>query len=184
MFLDEVITRIQNTDARIIGRIWVKEIGSHFDDKAVYTSSVQALCTYFQKYLEEVDGYGCVIADNRTHALNNDVAHSVFTRKFSAGQNAYNRIIEVPTFGNSDNHAGLQVCDLIVSALVWPIAVNTYCDGHVQNAHVRPGYDRIKTRFAHLIRPMQYRYDDGGKRRGGLVVSDGIGKTSGGRLFQ
>jgi len=41
----------------------------------------------------------------------------------------YDRLIELPTFAHSDNHAGLQVADAMCSALLTPIAVNTYCAG-------------------------------------------------------
>jgi hypothetical protein len=39
--------------------------------------------------------------------------------------------MEVPSFGHSDNHAGLQLADLICSAFLWPMAMHAYCEGHI-----------------------------------------------------
>ena len=73
----------------------------------MYTSSIQALCTYFEHYLAERDSSGLRIADSRSKSKNPRVSHSIFTQKFSTVPN-YERLVELPTFGHSDNHVGLR----------------------------------------------------------------------------
>ena len=65
------------------------------------------------------------------------VSHSIFTQKFGAAPN-YQRLVELPTFGHSDNRTGLQICDIVCSGLLYPIACYAYCAGHVNNVHVQP----------------------------------------------
>ncbi|MBZ0217513.1 MAG: DUF3800 domain-containing protein [Fimbriimonadaceae bacterium] len=152
---------------------------------AIYTSSLQCIYTYFQNYLAQQDDVGFVIVDSRLKHLNTPVAHSIFTQKFKGTGDAYDRIIELPAFSHSDNHAGLQLSDLICSAFMTPIAVHTYCTAHVTSLHVRPGYIRIKTPFAPRIRALQHRYAEAsGVVRGGFVVSDGLGSRHGSQMFK
>jgi hypothetical protein len=125
-----------------------------------------------------------VIADSRLKQLKSAVAHSIFTQKFKSSGDLYDRLIELPTFAHSDNHAGLQIADAICSAIITPIAIHAYCTGHVTSIHTRPGYSDFKATYAARIRPMQHRYKiQNGRWLGGLVVSDDLGHKGGGRLF-
>jgi hypothetical protein len=105
---------------------------------------------------------------------------------FRTAGNPYDRIVEMPTFGHSDNHVGLQLADLVCSALLFPIAVHTYCTGHVTNLHVRPGYRLLKQRYAEQLRGLQFRYLEPVKKRwrGGITVNDSIGQRSGAEMFR
>jgi len=146
-YLNGIMDICEENNAKLVGRIWVKGIGEPFDGMAVYTSSIQAICAYFHDYLARENDLGLVIADSRLKQLNSPVAHSIFTQKFKSSGDLYDRLIELPTFAHSDNHAGLQVADAICSALLTPIAVNTYCTGHIQNVHVRAPYSHFKTNY-------------------------------------
>jgi Protein of unknown function (DUF3800) len=170
--------------ARHFGRVWVKGIGAPLNGMAVYTYSLQTIFTSFQRYLEQHDDVGIVIMDARLKHLNTPVAHSIFTQKFKQTGDAYPRILELPAFSHSDNHAGLQICDTICSAIINPIAIHTYCSGHVQSVHVRGRYADVKAAFASDCAFMQYRYTDVALgRRGGFTVADGIAQRSGRHLF-
>jgi hypothetical protein len=128
---------------------------------------------------------GIVIVDSRVKRLNTQVAHSIFTQKFKSSGDLYDRIVELPTFAHSDNHAGLQIADHLCSAIITPIAIQTYCVGHVNNVHVRADYADIKTQYKDRIRAMQHRYQEAnGRWRGGLTVSDAISQIGGSALFQ
>ena len=129
----------------------------------------------FDHYLTTADDFGFCIADARAKGLNVQVAHSILTQMFSTRQPQYPRIVELPTFGHSDNHVGVQVCDLLTSALIVPMVTHTYCTGHVANIHVQPDYSRIRGRFTNRIQQLLYRYQDAqGNWRGGITVSDAI----------
>ena len=183
-FLDHIVGLLRRHEVRIVARIWVKALGSPFKGTAVYTSSIQSLCTYFEHYLTRCDTSGLCIADSRSKGKNLSVSHSIFTQKFSANRN-YERLVELPTFGHSENHAGLQVCDIVCSALLYPIACFAYCTAHVNNVHVQPGASRLRNRYGRQLKEFQHRYYDIGAKRyvGGVVVSDYAGRRSGALMF-
>lgn len=184
-FLDDFVTMLETYDTRLIGRVWVKGVGEPCNGSALYTSSMQAIASYFQHFLEGAGDAGTIIADSRTPALNAEVAHSVFTQKFKAPGDEYGRVLEMPTFGHSENHVGIQVADLAASALLFPMASFAYCVGHVPatNVHVDTGFEQVTQRYGDRLRDLQYRYRDAGRFRGGITVNDRISKLSGGRLF-
>ena len=183
-FLDHVMGLIGRHDVRVVARISIKAPGSPFKGTAVYTSSIQALCRYFEHYLNERDSSGSCIADSRSKSKNLRVSHSIFTQKFSAVPN-YERLIELPTFGHSDNHAGLQICDIVCSGLLYPIACFAYCTGHVNNVHVQSGASRLRSRYGQQLKERQHRYYDAevGRHVGGVVVSDYVNQRSGALMF-
>ncbi|MGD0059664.1 MAG: DUF3800 domain-containing protein [Verrucomicrobiia bacterium] len=175
---------LERHNARILGRVYVKRIGAPMDGVAVYCSSVQSMSTNFQHFLEETSQQGIMILDSRTKPKNTSVSYSIFTQKFKVSGDAYNRLIDMPLFGHSDNHAGLQVADLLCSAFLFPMATYAYCLGTVHNVHVDLRYDLIRSRFGERLKRMQYRYQDHSDWWcGGITVSDGIGHQSGSFLF-
>lgn len=184
-FLDRILGLLQQYDVRLVARIWVKGIGLPFDATPVYTYSIQGICAYFDHHLTRTGDTGICIADSRNKFKNVNVSHSIFTQKFSSATQSYRRIVELPTFGHSDNHAGLQVCDIVCSALLYPIACHSYCAGHVNNVHVQPRAAGLKRRYGRSLKGLQYRYQDAptGRHHGGLVVSDAIQGRNGSLMF-
>ena len=174
-FLSGIVDLCIRSDIKVVSKIVVKGIGQPVSHRAVYTSACQSLFKSFDHYLSTVDDVGFCIADSRTKGLNVPVAHSIFTQMFSIRRTHYPRIMELPTFGHSDNHVGVQLCDLLTSALIVPVAVHTYCTGHITNVHVQAGYSRIRARFTTRLQQLLYRYQDSQQVwRGGLTVSDAI----------
>jgi hypothetical protein len=183
-FISAFMDMLEYHDARIFGRVWVKDIGGPCDDRAIYTFSVQAVCGDFQNLLENTGDTGFVIADSRSPTPNAAVAHSIFTQKFKTDGDRYPRILEMPTFGHSQNHAGLQIADLLCSAMLFPMATYAYCTGNVRNVHVNPGFGVLAERYGTRLKAMQHRYeDDRGGRHGGITVSDPVGRRGGKVLF-
>jgi hypothetical protein len=128
---------------------------------------------------------GIIIADSRVKRLNTQVAHSIFTQKFKSSGDLYDRIVELPTFAHSDNHAMLQISDFVCSSLITPLAIHAYCSGHLTGVHIRPNYGHFRTAYSQRIKALQHRYQEhNGRWRGGIVVSDSIGQRGGGLLFQ
>ena len=183
-FLDHIVGLLERYDVRVVARIWIKARGRPFKGTAVYTSSIQGLCTYFEHYLTQCDTSGLCIADSRSKSKNLRVSHSIFTQKFSADPN-YEHLVELPTSGHSDNHAGLQLCDIVCSALLYPIACFAYYTGHVNNVHVQPSASRLRSRYGQQLKELQHRYYNVGARRyvGGVVVSDYLNRRSGALMF-
>jgi hypothetical protein len=184
-FLNGVLDICETLDAKIVGRVWIKGIAQPFDGTAVYTSSIQAICAYFHDYLSRQNDLGMIIADSRVKRLNTQVAHSIFTQKFKSSGDLYDRIVELPTFAHSDNHAGLQICDYLVSAIVTPLTVRAYCEAHLTGVHIRPNYRHFPKMYAQRIEALQHRFQQAnGRWIGGLTVSDALGQRSGGTLFR
>lgn len=184
-FLDRLVTLLEDYEAKIFGRVWVKGIGAPCDEIAMYSSSMQSVCACFQHDLDHVGEQGFVIADSRTPSGNANVSHSILTQKYSIRGDAYDRVLEMPTFGHSQNHVGIQIADLVASALIFPMATYRYCLGHVTNVHVDAGFGLLTSRYGTRLKALQYRFRDGdGRGRGGITVDDRIGHQSGGLLFQ
>lgn len=184
-FLDRILGLLRNYGVRLVARIWVKGIGSRFDGTPVYTSSIQSICTYFEHFLTPIDDTGICIADSRNKFKNVSVSHSIFTQKFSPAVQRYQHLAELPTFGHSENHVGLQLCDIVCSALLFPIACFAYCTGRVNNVHVQPSAAVLRDRYGKQLKALQYRYrnPDNLRYEGGLVVSDAIGQENGSLMF-
>lgn len=186
-FLDKVVGLLEAYNARIVARILVKKVGRAINENNLYTSYVQALSACFHRYLEANNSTGVMIADARFPHQDQAVAHSIFTQKFKRTGDDYSRILEMPTFGRSVNHAGIQIVDIIASGILFPIAVHTYTTGHIDNVHVSPKFDLIRKRFGNRIKALQFRYKDhetGGRMRGGVTVSDEINQRSSAFMFK
>lgn len=184
-FLDKLISLAEDYELKVFGRVWIKQVGTAINGPALYSSSVQAIYSYFQSLLDSIDQLGFVIADSRTYPGNVSVSHSIFTQKFRLLGDDYHRILEMPTFGHSNNHVGLQIADLLASALLYPMATYAYCRGHVNNVHVDPNFGHLTARYGARLRAMQYRYRDQAQvRRGGLTVDDKLEARSGAQLFR
>jgi hypothetical protein len=183
-FLDKVLDLLQATDARILARIYVKKPGAAFNGRAVYSSCIQKMCAGFEHFLLSRDSLGMIIADSRTPALNSVVAHSIFTQKFQVNGDCYPRILEMPTFGHSENHVPIQITDLLCSAIFVPMTHDVYCKGQIQSVHVHPRDALIRQRYAERIRALGYRYQESGRWKGGITVNDAIASRSATALFQ
>lgn len=183
--MDHLLTLLERYDAKYIGRVWIKNTGAAFNGRAVYTCSIQHIANGFQALLSNNNRRGFIVADSRDKARNATVSHSIFTQKFKANGDPYNSILEMPVFGHSDNHAGLQLTDLIVSSILYPIATTVYCSGYVTDkTHHHPNYLLIKDRFGKRLKNLQYRYKNvNDKWCGGLKVSDPLGHRNASYMF-
>ncbi|HEU5271238.1 MAG TPA: DUF3800 domain-containing protein [Jatrophihabitans sp.] len=187
-FRRELFDLLNAHHAKIVGRVWVKELGRGMNPAASYNFAIQDIARHFSAYLTVQGSTGVMICDAREHAANVLSAHSVFTDKFRTGSDPIPAITEIPVFGHSENHAGLQACDLLASSVVFPIAASAYClaaaPGLFPNPHESPRYLAVRAEFADSLRELQYRYrDENGHWRGGLVVSDKRTRKPGSLMF-
>lgn len=183
-YLDRIVDLLERSDARIVGRVWVKQPGVGLDPAASYTYAIQDMACHFTHLLFTRQEVGLVLCDSRMHSQNRQVAHSVFTLKQRMVGDALPELVESPVFGVSDNHAGLQLADILAGALLLPMACRTYCAGSGAAPHVDPRYDRLRQRYARRLRALQYLYrDQSGRTRGGVVVSDRRSGRPGRDLF-
>jgi hypothetical protein len=180
----ELLDLAEAYGCRIVGRVWVKESGKGMAPVPSYCYAIQDIARHFSQYLQANSSEGMLIADSREQTQNVRVAQSVFTQKWRTGGDPYPFMREVPVFAHSDNHAGLQIADLLASTLVFPMAAAAYGDPTSGAVHASPHYAEVQRDFGDRIRSLQYRYrDETGRWRGGLVVSDPGQQRSGSLLF-
>lgn len=186
--LDKMFALFEKHECRLLCRAYTKKLGMPIKSNALYSSAVQSLCRDFDSYLSKKGNAarGIVVLDSRQASQNSVTSHSIFTQKFGRQCN-YPHLAEVPLFGHSENHAGLQVSDWLVSAVITPMVMYKYCQ-EVDNPHLNPKDRIVYERFACRVKNLQYRYKryDGDKLKltGGLVLSDAIGHRSAADLFR
>jgi len=184
-FRTELLDLVEAHHCRVVGRVWIKEPTAGMDAESSYCYAVQDIARHFGQYMQQEDEVGVLIADGRSHQTNLRVAHSIFTQKWRTGGDPYANLREVPLFAASDNHAGLQIADLLASTFVFPMAAAAYCTSRPGYVHSSSRYNQVRSSFGTRLGQLQYRYrDETGKWRGGLVVSDRIAHQSGSRLFR
>ena len=183
--ISAVLDILETHHAKLVARVYVKPIGQPFHGSAVYTSTVQSVCATLQEYLSATSSTGIVIADSRNKGKNVNVSHSVFTQRYRAAGDPYPLLMEVPTFGHSDNHSVLQLTDLVCSALLFPIAAQKCSSPHLTDlTHVSPHYTNLASRHGQRLKDMQFRYQDANARwRGGITLIDMLNKFNAVVLF-
>jgi hypothetical protein len=180
----ELLELLDRYGCRVLGRVWVKQPGVSLKPTETYTFAVQDIAVHFGQFLLEHKSQGLLIADARNQATNIEVAHSVFTQKWRTGGDPYPPLMEVPLFAHSDNHAGLQIADLVATTLVFPMAASAY-GAPPSSVHCAGQYHGVRATHGQTLRNLQYRYvDETGRQRGGIVVSDPVNKLSNARLFE
>lgn len=107
--------------ARLLACVVAKHPGGEFDGRLAYASGMHFIARQFHGLLELECAEGLLVVDSREAKANARVAQLVCAAKF-AGMDQLPRLIEAPLFGRSDDHAGLQVADIVASALVFPVA--------------------------------------------------------------
>lgn len=75
------------------------------------------------------------------------VVHCVTARKYRTGGDSLRGVIESPVFGHSDTHTLLQLADLVVSLLLFPIACHTYMNDVTWNVHCDDAYQPLREQF-------------------------------------
>lgn len=144
--IDHTLKLLERHEGRIVGRIWVKGLGETNDEMRMHSSSLQFICSAFHATIPHEER-GLVIVDSQTYQHNHRLAHSMFTQRFCKDPRNP-KLADMPVFGHSDNHAGLQIADLLCSAVLAPIACSVYCGAYDGwNAHCRSSYLDIRERF-------------------------------------
>lgn len=169
-FLDDIFSLLKKYDSKLVARIWVKQLGQALKDQSIYSITAQNICTRFQNFLQHKNKNGMLIADFRDPKRNSYVAHSVFTQKHKKKTNgdAYPNIREIPTFGISDNHACLQLTDIISSAIISPMATRKYCQC-ITSCHTHASYDQIASRYSKRLGALQFHCTTNGQTYFGIT---------------
>lgn len=172
-FRVDLLTLLRRHEVKLMSRIWVKADGVSLDVRRTYGYAIQDMAKHFDHCLSQSGEMGMIIADSREHGLNVNVAHSVYTQKFRAGGDPYPFLGEVPVFAASDNHAGLQLADLVASTLLFPSAIAAYAEERSTCVHKPSLYEPVRAEFVHQVKALSYRYKaEDGFWRAGIDLTD------------
>jgi hypothetical protein len=170
--LDSVVSLLEKYHVTLVGYIHVKRDGKG-PRSGVYPDAIARIAEQFEAQLRAANTTGLMVLDARTKVKNVPSVLTIATRKFKSGGDALTHLAESPVFGHSDTHVVLQIGDIVASALLFPMACAAYCGDVQGNAHPHPAYGSISQRYGERLRKLEHRYvDDGGARRGGVIVFD------------
>lgn len=175
---------LEKYEVKFLARVYVKKISTEINLNNVYSSAIQCLFNGFENFLAEKNSYGISILDARTYEADRAVGFSLATCKFKQKEDQFPRIIECPVFAPSNTHVGLQVCDWLLSGLLFPVCAITYAQDYVSNIHTHPNFMYLKINFATYLERLQYRYFSSSEWKGGITISDPVGHKSGASLFK
>ena len=183
-FIDGTLKILERHSATLIGRVRVKELGHGHNDINLYSSTLQFICGAFDAGLP-ADERGMVVVDSQTYRHNYRLAHSIFTQRFATSPKHVG-LVDMPVFGHSDNHAGLQIADMLCSAVLAPIACTVYAGGSygAWNRHCDRGYLKIREKFGKRLKALTFEWNNTmtGKKTSSVVVNDPLSKR-GARLL-
>ena len=157
--------------------MWVKKLGETNDDIRLHSSSLQFICAAFHAGLDPAER-GMVVVDSQTYRHNFQLAHRMFTQRFGK-KPPHERLVDMPVFGHSDNHAGLQIADLMCSAVLAPTACAVYCGGYQDwNVHCDSGFLDIRERFGDRLKALTFDWFNykTGRVSPSVVVNDPVTK--------
>lgn len=183
--LGALLDLLEAEDARILGRVWIKGIDEPHNRRATFFTSLQTIFGGLGDLALERDTQGAVVFASGHQPPGEALSQQLFSRRFG-GEGPLTRLVDLPTFGHPTNHAGLQVAELLCSALLFPLGVHSYCRGYIKNGtHLSETYAELKASCGARLEKLQHRYQDGaGKWQGGITVSDLLGGRPGGLLFR
>ncbi|MDR0592728.1 MAG: DUF3800 domain-containing protein [Bifidobacteriaceae bacterium] len=166
IYLDRALRLLEVSGCRIMGRVLVKRAGEEYSPAATYPSAVAELAETFNDQLTAGGERGLVILDAQTKVKNQGNVHTITTRRYRKGGNAYPGLIESPVFGHSDTHVMLQLADLVASALVYPAAIAAYLEPDQGDPQRSPAYQTVRELFGRRLANLEWRFTDGQTFRG------------------
>lgn len=120
--LDALLGLLRSRHATLFGTVIVKTPGEEFDGRAAYGHGLSTVAYRFHQLLEARQTHGTVVVDFREPTLNGRVSAELLEAKLGPAGDQLPWLVHLPTFGNSEVHAPLQMTDLVCSALLRPIA--------------------------------------------------------------
>jgi hypothetical protein len=174
---------LERYDAKIMGRIWMKRLDVENQDMSMHGAALQHICGAFDAGLPAGER-GMVVVDSQTYQHNHRLAHSMFTQRFGK-EPKHCGLVDMPVLGHSDNHAGLQMADIVCSAFLAPIACAVYGGPYARwNRHCNSGYLDIRERFGQRLAARTFTWKDYHEQTcASLVVSNPVSKRGVGLMW-
>jgi hypothetical protein len=122
-FLHQLMDMLIIHEAQLFGSVLIKSPGEEFDGNRIYSAAMQEIAYSFHQQLELRDDSGSIVADFREPKINTLVSKDIAAKMLKNNSNSFPRFYEPPTFGMSNNHVGIQIADILVSTLLFPLAL-------------------------------------------------------------
>lgn len=169
-FVSNLIELVEKHDGKVAARVWVKDYENVLE-QGNYNYAFQNIARIFSSHLKVNKDVGIVIADSRDHRGNSSVSKSILDRGLR--NSSFSSLVDVPVYGTSNNHAGIQIADLVSTCLVFPIAISAYCNRElITGVHSPDKYDEVRTMFVDDLERMQMTaYGRQGKILNGILAS-------------
>jgi hypothetical protein len=181
--LDRVVALLETHEVKISAQVWVKKVDEVLRTTA-YPTAIAHIAEDMHRLLRRDGVPGWLVLDSRTKAKNEDLVHTISTRKGRRTGDLLPLLVESPVFGHSDTHALLQLADLVVSSLIYPMACLAYCDDLTWNANTCPAFEKLQARYGPALRSLEIRIADNlGRAVGGITVRDLRRRRPAHRLF-
>ena len=187
-FLDGFLTILEDHSARVVGSVKIKERNFLFPEEAAYLASTSACARDFHHLLESEDDCGTMIMDARYPSKDRRLQEGVFNERYhvdvASGDlfDASPRLIPALAFQSSSHSPGLQVADIVASAIIFPLAIAAFHGS--SNGVVSKPFIRLRDQIGPRLERLQYRYRVEGRRpRGGIVANDVHGRLDTRKLF-
>lgn len=153
-FLDSLLQLLIDHEVRLFGQVLIKLPGVSFDGADVYSSALMAISRSFHLQLELENTDGQVIADFREPKLNTKVTQPICAAMLRKHGDCFPRFLECPTFAMSNSHAGLQIADILTSALIYPIALNTFGSDLPPGPHRHSSDASLRRRYIRRLKQL------------------------------
>jgi len=181
--LDDVLALLEEHHVTVVGDVSVK--GEKPLRRWVYSDSIAWITEQFEVALRAADTPGQVTLDARTKSKNVPSVHRITTKRFKSGGDSFPHLVESPLFGHSDAHVVLQLSDIVVSALLFPMACAGYCSSLLDNVHITPEFEAVRLRYGARLRLLEHRcLGPAGERAGGVRVTDHMNRQPTLGLYQ
>jgi Protein of unknown function (DUF3800) len=125
-YVEDSVSILEDLRARVFAHVWLKTPGSWLDESGAYRTSLQHFATGFSHRLAADDNCGAMLLDARSPKKDSSAQRAIVDLKYSCEPDSVtDRLIgltEVASVGDSKNFVGLQLADLVASALLFPMA--------------------------------------------------------------
>jgi hypothetical protein len=154
VLLNDLLRLLKQFDAHLFAHIAPKPPGEKFDGRSIYAAAMEYLARDFHRLLELQCADGLIVADFREPQLNALMTRPIAQAKYLS-RDELPHLIGVPSFGHSESHAGLQVADLLASALLFPAVSTRHARSLPEHPHLHPHDAQIAHRFRQRLLALQ-----------------------------
>lgn len=129
-YTEECMSILEDLQSRVFAHVWLKTPGGWLDEARAYGVSLEHFAAAFVHRLERSDRFGLMVLDGRSPRKDSLAQRAILDLKYSCESDIVTdrlvRLADVPLVSDSKHSAGLQLADVVASALLYPMACAAY----------------------------------------------------------